>query len=220
MRTRWLEGQSQRDLDTHFKPQAWVQLSRRLTAQGYHEDAREIAIALRRRHRRSASASRGARLQGWLLDVFALYGFNPWRTVVWMLVFVGLFAGIWTWAATGCTRTDCKDERVFVMALKGNFGQDDAKAEVNYPAFTPLAYSLDVFLPFVDFGFETHWRPNIGYRPLGEVWQGEMPVIGQLRAGLTVGSLLYALYVLEMVIGLILTSLAITGFTGLLKGDE
>jgi hypothetical protein len=47
-----------------------------------------------------------------------------------------------------------------------------------------------------------------------------MPVIGQLRAGLTVGSLLYALYVLEMVIGLILTSLAITGFTGLLKGDE
>jgi hypothetical protein len=220
MRRRWLEGQSPHDLDTHFKPQAWVQLSRRLAAQGYHGDAREIAIALRRRHRHSASASRSARLQGWFLDVFALYGFNPWRTVVWMLIFVGLFAGIWSWAAAGCDRADCKDERVFVMALKGNFGQDDARAEASYPAFSPLAYSLDVFLPFVDFGFEAHWRPNISYRPLSAASVGEVPALGKVGASLTVGGLLYGLYVLEMVIGLILTSLAITGFTGLLKGDE
>jgi len=26
-------------------------------------------------------ATRGARLQHWLLDVFALYGFKTWRTV-------------------------------------------------------------------------------------------------------------------------------------------
>ncbi|MBO0765083.1 MAG: hypothetical protein J2P50_10910 [Hyphomicrobiaceae bacterium] len=220
MRERWLEGQSRRDLDTHFKPQAWVQLSRRLAAQGYNGDAREVAIALRRRHRRSASASRGARLQGWFLDVFALYGFNPWRTVVWMGAFVALFAGIWSWAATGCAQADCKDESVFVMALKGNFGQDDAKAVANYPAFSALAYSLDVFLPFVDFGFETHWRPNVGYRPLGEVSFGGVLSVGPARAAPTVGGILYGLYVLEMVIGLILTSLAITGFTGLLKGDD
>jgi hypothetical protein len=220
MRSRWLEGQSRHDLDTHFKPQAWVQLSRRLSAQGYHEDARKIAIALRRRHRRSASASRSARLQGWFLDVFALYGFNPWRTVVWMAVFVALFAGVWSWAATGCDRADCKDERVFVMALKGNFGQDEAKAHAIYPAFSPLAYSLDVFLPFVDFGFETHWRPNVGYRPLGAASLGEVPAVGPGAAGLTVGGLLYALYILEMAIGLILTSLAVTAFTGLLKGEE
>jgi hypothetical protein len=37
---------------------------------------------------------------------------------------------------------------------------------------------------------------------------------------LTLGSAYYALYVLEMLIGLILTSLAVTGFTGLLKGDD
>jgi hypothetical protein len=220
MRTRWLEAQSHEDLDTRFKPQAWVQLARRLAAQGYHEDAREIAIALRRRHRKSASASRSARLQGWFLDVFALYGFNPWRTVVWMVLFVALFAGLWAWAAAGCGRADCKDEQVFVMALKSNFGQEDTKAEANYPAFNALAYSLDVFLPFIDLGFETHWRPNIGYRPLAAMPLPDVPAVGPMRPALTVGGLLYSLYVLEMLIGLILASLAVTGFTGLLKGEE
>ena len=152
--------------------------------------------------------------------MLALYGFNPWRTVVWMMLFVGLFAGIWAWAATGCGRADCKDEQVFVMALKGNFSQDDAKAAAAYPDFNPLAYSLDVFVPFVDFGFETHWRPNIGYGPLGETLPPDALAPRQAGPVLTFGAVLYGLYVLEMVIGLVLTSLAVTGFTGLLRGDE
>ena len=63
---RWLEGSPTDDLDTHFKPQAWMQLASRLAAQGYHDDAREIAIARRRRQRKGRSAGRSARLQGWL----------------------------------------------------------------------------------------------------------------------------------------------------------
>ena len=220
VRTHWLDGQSGEDLHTHFKPQAWVELSKRLAAQGYHEDARDIAITLRRRHRKSASASHGTRLQGWFLDVFALYGFNPWRTVVWMVLLVALFAGVWSAAAWECGEAGCKDEQVFVMALKGNFGQDDAKAAINYPNFNPLAYSLDVFLPFIDLGFETHWRPNLGYRPLMEAALPNLPWPAPKRVTVSVGGLLYVLYILEMVIGLVLTSLAITGFTGLLKGVE
>ena len=46
------------------------------------------------------------------------------------------------------------------------------------------------------------------------------PWLKQRAVTLTLGSILYALYVLEMLIGLILTSLAVTGFTGLLKGDD
>jgi hypothetical protein len=220
MRTHWLDGQSAEDLHTHFKPQAWVELSKRLAAQGYHEDARDIAITLRRRHRKSASASHGTRLQGWFLDVFALYGFNPWRTVVWMLLLVALFAGVWSAAAWECSEAGCKDEQVFVMALKGNFGQDDAKAMTNYPNFNPLAYSLDVFLPFIDLGFETHWRPNLGHRPLVDAVLPDLPWPAPKSVTVSTGGLLYVLYILEMVIGLVLTSLAITGFTGLLKGVE
>lgn len=220
MRTHWLDGQSSEDLREHFKPQAWLELSKRLAAQGYHEDAREIAITLRRRHRRSASASTGARMQGWFLDVFALYGFNPWRTVLWMVLVVGLFAGVWSAAARECSQPGCKDEQVFVMALKGNFGQEDAKAEANYPDFNALAYSFDVFVPFVDFGFESHWRPNERFGPLAEWALPKIPGLAERTVSVTLGGLLYLLYVLEMIIGLVLTSLAVTGFTGLLKGAE
>lgn len=218
MRTRWLEGQSATDLDRHFKPQAWMQVARRLSAQGYHDEAREIAIARRRRQRRSVSTGHMQRLQNWLLDVFALYGFNPWRTVIWMAVLVLSFGAVWSLAAQGCAQSDCKDEQVFVMALKGNFGQNDAKSEANYPPFSPLAYSFDVFVPFVDFGYEGHWRPRLGYGPLVEVAAPE--ALGGKPLTITAGVLLYILSVLEMILGLVLTSLAITGFTGMLNTEE
>jgi hypothetical protein len=220
MRIRWLEAQSRNDLIQHFKPQAWVHLSRRLAAQGYHDDAREIAIERRRRHRRSASVTRGARLQSWLLDVFALYGFNPWRTVVWATLFVILFAGVWWWAAQGCERDSCKDETVYAMSLKGNYGQDDKSAEEKYPGFSPLAYSLDVFLPFVNLGYKEHWRPRTSYRVLAEVPLPGAELHGQQSLNVTVGGFLYLLYVTEMLVGLILASLAVTGFAGILRGED
>lgn len=220
MRIRWLESQSENDLKSHFKPQAWVQLARVLAAQGYQDDAREVAIARRRRHRRSASATRTAKLQGWFLDVFALYGFNPWRTVAWMLVAILAFSGLWMWGARQCARPDCKDETVFVMVLKGNYGQDDARAVLNYPAFTPLGYSFDVFMPFVSFGAEDHWRPNPDYGPLGQVPATTVAGLRTPAFAITVGGLLYGFYIVEVMVGLVLTSLAVTGFTGLLRGEE
>jgi hypothetical protein len=220
MRIRWLEAQSHNDLIQHFKPQAWVHLSRRLAAQGYHDDAREIAIERRRRQRRSASVTRGARLQSWLLDVFALYGFNPWRTVLWMTAFVMLFAGVWWWAAQGCERDTCKDETVYAMSLKGNYGQDDKSAEERYPGFSPLAYSLDVFLPFVNLGYKEHWRPRTSYLTLASVPLPGADLHGQQELTVTVGGILYVLYVAEMLVGLILASLAVTGFAGILRGED
>lgn len=220
MRTRWLEAQSHDAVATHFKPQAWVHLSERLAAQGFHDDARDIAIERLRRQRRSASATRGACVQGWLLDVFALYGYNPWRTVTWMAMFVGLFGCVWWWAAQGCVQENCKDETVYAMALKGNYGQDDKASEERYPGFSPLAYSLDVFLPFVNLGYKEHWRPRTSYLPIAKVPLPAAGVHGQTHLTVTLGGMLYGLYVLEMLIGLVLASLAVTGFAGLLKGDD
>ena len=56
--------------------------------------------------------------------------------------------------------------------------------------------------------------------PLAEIPLPALPWLKQRAVTLTLGSILYALYVLEMLFGLILTSLAVTGFTGLLKGDD
>jgi len=227
----WLEGQQDCDIRDHFKPQPWVQLESRLVQQGYDEDARQISIARMRRERNSHATRTLQRWQGGFLDLFALYGFNPWRTVAWMVVFIALFAGLWAWAGGQCQQAGCRDESVFVMTNRDAYtaGTFDAV----YPDFNPLAYSFDVFVPFVSFGYADHWRPNISWRPIMEVPQPitfapveDKPGTAVDGAGesmptfrITLGGLIYVCVILETIIGLVLTSLLITGFTGLLRGE-
>jgi hypothetical protein len=206
MRIRWLYGQADEDLVRHFKPQSWVALASRLAGQGYVEDARALTIARLRRERRSSTTGFWAYMQSLLLDVLALYGFNPWRTVGWMALAVLLFAGAFAWGARDCLEPGCADETVYVRSKLGDY------AGASYPVFNSLAFSLDVFVPFISFGYEDHWRPNLRHGPLAAI---EQP----FRVTLTKGGLLYVLELLEMVIGLVLTSLAVTGFTGLLRRD-
>lgn len=224
-RVSWLEGQDLPDLRDHFKPQAWVQLASRLSAQGYHDDARAITIGRRRRQARARSTTRGQRLQARILDLFALYGYNPWRTVVWMAVMIIAFTGLWGWAASQCSDNGCFDESVFVVSNRDAYTPE--KFAASYPEFNALGYSFDVFVPFIPFGYEDHWRPNVKWRPFAEV---PLPDIAKLTGTgeaaepptlrLTLGGLLYIAAVIEMLLGLVLTSLAVTGFTGMLRSDE
>ncbi len=227
-RVLWLKGQDERDVRGHFKPQAWVALADRLARQGYTDDARRIEIARRRRERRSDAATFGARWQSRLLDWLALYGHNPWRTVVWMAVVVIVFAGIWGGAARLCAEPGCFDESVLVVRNKDAYR--DERFHQTYPAFHALAYSFDVFVPFVAFGYEDHWRPNLDYGPIAELplpW----PIATEAAApsstpnalgkgptlSITIGGILYVLTIVEALLGLVLTSLMVTGFTGLLR---
>ncbi|MBX2799827.1 MAG: hypothetical protein KTR31_19265 [Myxococcales bacterium] len=217
-RLHWLEGQSGRDLDEFFKPSPWVQLVRRLRAQGFHEDARQVSIARLRRHRRSSSVLWRVRIQSQLLDWFALFGYNPWRTVLWIVAFVSLFTGLWAGAATQCEVADCSDETVFVRTKRGEFAEELAVLDATYPEFSALSYSFDLFVPVVDFGHREFWRPNTRYQPLLTVDLARAGLQGTVD--LTVGELLYVATILEMILGLILTSLAVTGFTGLITADD
>jgi len=231
-RIEWLQGQQRCDVDDHFKPQAWVHLGERLVAQGYHDDARTVAVARRRRETKSHAATFGQRLQGRILDVFALYGYNPWRTVLWMAVMVVAFAAVFATAHRFCQRDGCLDESVFVVSNRDAYTQESFYR--GYPEFHALAYSFDVFVPFVAFGYEDHWRPNVNWGPFAEV---PIPDVSAFLRGkpladykvsleksrtvtLTFGGILYVLVVIEMLLGLVLTSLAITGFTGLLRNEN
>lgn len=232
-RIAWLDGQSERDTRHRFKPQAWIALGERLEAQGYHDDARELSIARRRRERRSSTAGLGARWQGRLLDALALYGFNPWRTVLWMALVVVGFAALWSWAARHCTDRDCFEESVFVVMNRDSYTPD--KFQAVYPGFNALAYSFDLALPFVSFGYGDHWRPNQSWRPFAEM---PLPDVGlfaetpSVRTAdgrsvrkppsltLTVGGLLYVASIIEQILGLVLASLIVTGFTGILQKGE
>lgn len=227
-RLLWLEGQQSQDIHEHFKPQPWVQLESRLVQQGFDEDSRKIAIARMRRERNSHSTRTLHRWQGGFLDLFALYGFNPWRTVLWMVVFVTVFAGLWAWAGGQCERAGCRDEKVFVMTNRDAYSQEEF--DTVYPDFNPLAYSFDVFVPFVSFGYADHWRPNLSWQPIMDIPQPITFAPVEDKPGgttgdavptisITLGGIIYICMILETIFGIVLTSLLITGFTGLLRGD-
>ena len=218
-RIEWLDGQ--RDGAAHFHPRAWIALADRLARQGCSDDARQIDITRRRRERRSAAL--GARCQNRLLDWFTLYGHSPWRTVVWMAAVVVMFAGIWAAAANRCEERDCFDESVFVIQNKDAYRGE--RFRQTYPGFNALAYSFDVFVPFVSFGYANHWRANVDYGPLVELplpqFSAPSGSAGSLKKeptlAITIGGILYVLAIIEAILGLVLTSLMVTSFTGLLK---
>lgn len=221
----WLDCQATGSTAGHFKPQAWVVLADRLARQGYVDDAKRIEIARLRRERRSVATTSGARWQNRLLDWFALYGHNPWRTVMWMIAVVILFAGVWSGAQRLCGEADCFDETVFVIRNKDAYR--DERFRQTYPGFHALAYSFDVFVPFVSFGYEDHWRPNIDFGPIAELplpWPKSPQAPDGKTASkeptvaITIGGMLYVLGIIEAIIGIVLTSLMVTGFTGILKG--
>lgn len=225
-RISWLNAQHASDVGHNFRPQPWAQLARKLTEQGHHEAARDIAIMQRRLARRASATTASDRWQNRLLDWLALYGYNPWRTVVWMFAVIMLFAAFWASAATLCSAPGCTDETLLVMTAQDRYS-DTARAR-GYPDFNALAYSVDVFFPLVQLGYDDHWRFNAHFGPLFSMSVPSAPALMSLMVGgepaslltevkVTLGSLLYVLVLIERLLGLILASFAVTAFTGLLR---
>lgn len=211
-RIKWLHAQSRDDLFSQFRPQPWKQLTKVLSAQGYEEEARKIAIERRVALRYAEGSRRVQNMVSSALHLLADYGFNPWKTFRWSIATVVVFGFIY-WAAVyfGCSGhvLFCEGQTVFVRTLSSDFAAPDGKdISAIYPAFNPFLYSLDTFLPILNLGTEPYWRPNENY---WVAWRGiEWPI----------GHLLLAIYVFEQIFGALLVSLMITGFTGLLTRDE
>ncbi|GJD40695.1 hypothetical protein OICFNHDK_3168 [Methylobacterium bullatum] len=208
-RQRWLRGQSRDDLFTRLRPQPWRHLAKVLASQGYEEDAHRIAIARRVAERHARETGWFLRCINWLLHVLADYGFNPWKAVGWSVVVIVVWAAVYTGAAFESCKAGprlCQDGEIFVRTAAADFvpgvtSSDEARDKlVNlYPAFDPLAYSFDTFMPLFDAGTDRFWRVNTA------TWRGVA---------------LYYFSIAEQIEGAVLVSLIITGFTGLLTRDE
>jgi len=80
-------------------------------------------------------------------------------------------------------------------------------------AFCPWIYSLDTFLPIVDLHQEGRWLPNRGGGDLVTAFCPDRYI------GITWGELLYMWFWLEILLGWLLTTLALAGLTGLIRRD-
>nr|SPS05077.1 conserved protein of unknown function [Candidatus Nitrotoga fabula] len=174
-----LNGQS-----AEFKPQPWRQLAKVLREMGHAEDARQVSIAFEKRLRkadligqtpvlakdlcpqRSWIYRKTSRILHWWFGALTGYGYRPLRLLSWVLG-VWLFCAAIYWGAALKGGYAPSSPPVFQNPAytvckppKNNWYLCSQLSEA-YSGLSPLAYSLDIILPFVDLQQETRWSPLI-----------------------------------------------------------
>lgn len=183
-----------------FKRQPWYQLIRVLRAMNRTADASQVAIELEHRLYRAgligSTPQHGnplcaqthrvfSRLGHRLFWLFCGYGYRPLRLLGWMFAVWIVSAGIYWYAAfegvVGPT-----DPQVFQTAEYrkcatndvGNWYLCKALPE-EYPAFSPLAYSLDLLVPFANLQQDAHWAVLV--QAPHAAWYQELLAVGDLK---------------------------------------
>lgn len=121
-----------------YSPHAYDQLEAALRRAGSEKEAREVAIAKRRRRRKKLPPHAVA----WdmFLDMAVGYGYRTWRSLYALLVVMAI-----GWAVFACASWD---------HLRA------AKIDGQRPDFAPWLYSLDSVLPVINLGQEAAWTPT------------------------------------------------------------
>ncbi len=194
-RLRWLGLQLESHLKAEFKPQPWEQVVAVLRRMGHDVDARKIAIAKQDALLESGLRSRlWSRLWHGFLGETIKYGYESWRALIWMVVIILIGTVIFRDANRADLIVPAK-ERVYL-----DHRYEDAQGTwlpPEYPAFSPLVYAADVFVPILDLHQETHWRPATSKGGWG--W------------AVTIFMWFYIL------LGWVFTTVAVAGLTGLVR---
>ncbi|MEM9277589.1 MAG: hypothetical protein AAGA76_03360, partial [Pseudomonadota bacterium] len=91
-RVEWLKAQDISDIEFHFNPQPWRQLSQVLSRMGYEDEAQQISIEGKNLKRKAQDTPRRSKIESFILQVTAEYGFNPWRTLAISIICILIFA--------------------------------------------------------------------------------------------------------------------------------
>jgi len=185
-RLRWLRLQPTKP----FKPQPYEQLIRVLRRMGHERDAREIAIAKQDALRKSGELGWWSSVWRLFLGVTIGYGYKPWKAFIFMAVF--LILGMAVFYGAGF--------RGLMMPTQAKAGgvTPDMECATSYPCFHPFMYSVDTFIPIIDFHQQRYWLPDTS-RPGG--WG-------------------YRLYLwVHIALGWLLSTVAVVGFSGIIKKD-
>ena len=163
-RIGWL---SKRPDEIPFSHQPYEQAAKAYFKMGRASDARRILLEKERES--TMHGQRRHRLLRWLWGICAGYGYGLWRTAFWSLTFILIGTGVFWYAdrhhrivpAQVIVQADSYYEHV--VKSHGVRPTDIVpKLFPGYVEFTPLAYSLDVFIPFFILQQESTWLPDSG----------------------------------------------------------
>jgi hypothetical protein len=175
-----------------FTTQPYEQLESVYDKAGQDTEARKVAIARRRDLRRYGDLTPYRKVGNWLLDNSIRYGYRTWRAVVALAV---LYAAAFVIFSIAQHHTQLM---IPTMQQGLNPVPTAMHCTSNYPCFYPAAYAIDTVVPIIDVRQATYWSPN-GHAPWGHV---------------------LAIFTwVSIVLGWILATLAVAGYTGLLRRD-
>ena len=137
------------------------------------------------------------------------HGYRPGWSLVWIAGIIFIGAIIFSSAQSADRMTPAK-ERFYLNQARIQEYELTGVLPAGYPKFSPILYSVDVFLPIVSFSQEDHWRP------------ANLPFYERLRIRWwnprTWNK--YRFYNrLHIILGWIFTSIAVLAFTGVIKRD-
>ena len=165
-RIDWL---AKRPNKMRFSPLPYEQAAKVLFGMGHIGDAREILLKKERLQTADGKMPWLQRVGRRLWDVFAGYGYRLRYTAAWMAFFIVVGAVIFDAADARRrivpTQVIVQANPDYGYAVKSHGTRPtDVVPEIfpGYAEFTPLAYSLDVFIPFFILQQESAWLPDSG----------------------------------------------------------
>ena len=184
----WLRRQSTKP----FWLQPYEQLAKVLRSNGDETAAKRVLIAKYEDLRCYGNLKSWAKGWNWFLGRTIGYGYEPHRALAGMVLFVLLGWAIFGWASDHKLMTRTGES----VAWKG-------EPEPDYPKFNKFIYSLDTFLPIVDLKEKSYWLPNANKTLTGSTF----PYGEAVRIYLWI----------HILLGWILTTLWVAGFSGLVR---
>ena len=129
------------------------------------------------------------------------YGYKPSRMLIWALL----------WIALGSVLFALGDSMRIMIPIKVEGYAADKKTVQPlsfYPTFIPWMYSLDTFIPIINFGQKEYWVPRATCNYV-KVTSGCIQGIEGL----------YLYRWVHTIVGWMLITLGVAGFTGLVRKD-
>lgn len=195
-RLEWIGSPGKRTKESNqrvFTTQPYEQLAAVYRRAGQDREAREVAIARRRDVRRYGDLTKHRKAANWLLDKSIRYGYQTWRAVALLAVWYVLALAIF------CVAQHHPDALIPLTPPARLHPLPDAMhCTSSYPCFYPAAYAIDTVIPIINVHQATYWGPN-GHAPWGHA--------------------LAAFTWISIALGWALTTLAVAGYTGLVRRD-
>lgn len=197
-RRQWLELQVKEKANL----QPYEHLAAVMRESGNDAESRKVLIAKEDVRYRHGGMNRLARVWGYVLKATIGYGYMPRRALYWSLTFL-----LFGWLVFSAGYKSSLFSPVSDGVYRDPAYQKSQTLPGGYQTFNPLIYSLDVFLPIIDLHQEANWLPDSS-RPC--------MVAGRT---LSCGSYLRTYLWIHIIVGWALTTLAVAGFTGLIRND-